>query len=101
MVNDTPISATDEEIKDIKWAFSRTRKPKKNIKGKRKRGLIVPLFLAYQYVIHRSVQQPAQGIQVVDRRKALTCSCQPQTKKKLIFLYPQISLPIIPAIAVY
>ena len=72
MVNDTPISATDEEIKDIKWAFSRTRKPKKNIKGKRKRGLIVPLFLAYQYVIHRSVQQPAQGIQVVDRRKALT-----------------------------
>jgi len=72
MVNDTPISATDEEIKDIKWAFSRTRKPKKNIKGKRKRGLIVPLFLAYQYVIHRSVQQPAQGIQIVDRRKALT-----------------------------
>ena len=72
MVNDTSISATDEEIKDIKWAFSRTRKPKKNIKGKRKRGLIVPLFLAYQYVIYRCVQQPAQGIQVVDSRKALT-----------------------------
>lgn len=72
MVNDTPISATDEEIEDIKWTFRRTRKPKKNIKGKRKRGLIVPLFLAYQYVIHRSVQQPAQGIQVVDSRKALT-----------------------------
>ena len=81
MVNNTPISATDEGIEDIKWTFIRTRKPKKNIKAKRKRGLIVPLFLAYQYVIHRSVQQPAQGIQVVDRRKALTCSCQPQTKK--------------------
>lgn len=32
MVNDTPISATDEEIEDIKWTFRRTRKPKKNIK---------------------------------------------------------------------
>ena len=31
----------------------------------------------------------------------IPCSCQLQTKKKLIFLYPQISLPIIPAIAVY
>jgi hypothetical protein len=72
MVNDTPISATNEEIEDIKWTFIRTRKPKKNIKAKRKRGLIIPLFLAYQYVIHRSVQQPAQGIQVVNRRKALT-----------------------------
>ena len=72
MVNNTPISATDEGIEDIKWTFIRTRKPKKNIKAKRKRGLIVPLFLAYQYVIHRSVQQPAQGIQIVDSRKALT-----------------------------
>ena len=31
MVNDTPISATGEEIEDIKWTFLRTRKPKKNI----------------------------------------------------------------------
>ena len=81
--------------------IQKDKKTKENIKGKRKRGLIVPLFLAYQYVIYRCVQQPAQGIQIVDRRKALTCSCQPQTKKKLIFLYPQISLSIIPAIAVY
>lgn len=81
--------------------IQKDKKTKENIKGKRKRGLIVPLFLAYQYVIYRCVQQPAQGIQIVDRRKALTCSCQLQTKKKLIFLYPQISLPIIPAIAVY
>lgn len=29
MVNDTPISATNEEIEDIKWTFIRTRKPKK------------------------------------------------------------------------
>lgn len=29
MVNDTSISATDEEIEDIKWTFRRTRKPKK------------------------------------------------------------------------
>ena len=44
------------------------------------------------------------GIQVLSRYvlgQSLSCSCQPQTKKKLIFLYPQISLPIIPAIAVY
>lgn len=31
MVNDTPISATNEEIEDIKLTFIRTRKPKKNI----------------------------------------------------------------------
>lgn len=36
MVNNTPISATDEGIEDIKWTFIRTRKPKKNIKAKRK-----------------------------------------------------------------
>lgn len=29
MVNNTPISATDEGIEDIKWTFIRTRKPKK------------------------------------------------------------------------
>lgn len=52
--------------------FQKGKKTKENIKGKRKRGLIVPLFLAYQYVIYRCVQQPAQGIQIVDRRKALT-----------------------------
>lgn len=46
MVNDTPISATNEEIEDIKWTFIRTRKPKKNIKAKRKRGLIVPMSLS-------------------------------------------------------
>ena len=28
MVNDTPVSATDEKIEDIKWTFRRTRKPK-------------------------------------------------------------------------
>lgn len=52
--------------------IQKDKKTKENIKGKRKRGLIVPLFLAYQYVIYRCVQQPAQGIQIVDRRKALT-----------------------------
>lgn len=46
MVNDTPISATGEEIEDIKWTFRRTRKPKKNIKEKRKRGPIVPMSLS-------------------------------------------------------
>ena len=46
MVNNTPISTTDEEIEDIKWTFRRARKPKKNIKGKRKRGLIVPMSLS-------------------------------------------------------
>lgn len=46
MVNNTPISATDEGIEDIKWTFIRTRKPKKNIKAKRKRGLIVPMSLS-------------------------------------------------------
>lgn len=51
--------------------IQKDKKTKENIKGKRKRGLIVPLFLAYQYVIYRCVQQPAQGIQIVDRRKAL------------------------------
>lgn len=56
--------------------FHKDKKTKEKYKSKRKRGLIVPLFLAYQYVIHRSVQQPAQGIQVVDRRKALTLLCQ-------------------------
>ena len=71
--------------------IQKDKKTKENIKGKRKRGLIVPLFLAYQYVIHRSVQQPAQGIQIVDRRKALTCSCQPQAKKKLIFVPSNIT----------
>lgn len=39
--------------------------------------------------------------QIISIWLGLTCSCQPQTKKKLIFLYPQISLSIIPAIAVY
>jgi len=29
MVNNTPISTTDEEIEDIKWTFRRARKPKK------------------------------------------------------------------------
>lgn len=52
--------------------FHKDKKTKEKYKAKRKRGLIIPLFLAYQYVIHRSVQQPAQGIQVVNRRKALT-----------------------------
>lgn len=28
MLNDTPVSATDEEIENIKWTFRRTRKPK-------------------------------------------------------------------------
>lgn len=56
--------------------FQKGKKTKENIKGKRKRGLIVPLFLAYQYVIYQCVQQPAQGIQIVDRRKALTLLCQ-------------------------
>lgn len=88
MVNDTPISATNEEIEDIKWTFISTRKPKKNIKAKRKRGLIVPLFLAYQYVIHRSVQQPAQGIQIVDRRKALPLLCQAVDNFFLNFFLP-------------
>ena len=46
--------------------FQKGKKTKENIKGKRKRGLIVPLFLAYQYVIYRCVQQPAQGIQIVN-----------------------------------
>lgn len=68
--------------------IQKDKKTKENIKGKRKRGLIVPLFLAYQYVIYRCVQQPAQGIQIVDRRKALTCSCQLQTKKKIDFFVP-------------
>ena len=36
MVNDTPISATDEKIEDIKWTFRRARKPKKNMKEKKK-----------------------------------------------------------------
>ena len=88
MVNDTPISATNEEIEDIKWTFIRTRKPKKNIKAKRKRGLIIPLFLAYQYVIHRSVQQPAQGIQVVNSRKALPLLCQAVDNFFLNFFLP-------------
>ena len=90
MVNNTPISATDEGIEDIKWTFIRTRKPKKNIKAKRKRGLIVPLFLAYQYVIYRCVQQPAQGIQVVDSRKALTLLCQVVDNIFLNIFFPSI-----------
>lgn len=65
--------------------IQKDKKTKENIKGKRKRGLIVPLFLAYQYVIYRCVQQPAQGIQIVDRRKALTCICQDWDKKNFIF----------------
>jgi hypothetical protein len=56
--------------------IQKDKKTKENIKGKRKRGLIVPLFLAYQYVIYRCVQQPAQSIQVVDSRKALPLLCQ-------------------------
>lgn len=28
IVNDTPVSATEEEIEDIKWTFRKTRKPK-------------------------------------------------------------------------
>lgn len=88
MVNNTPISATDEGIEDIKWTFIRTRKPKKNIKAKRKRGLIVPLFLAYQYVIYRCVQQPAQSIQVVDSRKALPLLCQAVDNFFLNFFLP-------------
>ena len=28
IVNGTPVSATEEEIEDIKWTFRRTRKPK-------------------------------------------------------------------------
>ena len=74
--------------------IQKDKKTKENIKGKRKRGLIVPLFLAYQYVIYRCVQQPAQGIQIVDRRKALTCSCQLQTKKKLIFCTLKYHFPL-------
>lgn len=88
MVNNTPISTTDEEIEDIKWTFRRAIKPKKNIKEKRKRGLIVPLFLAYQYVIYRCVQQPAQSIQVVDSRKALPLLCQAVDNFFLNFFLP-------------
>lgn len=68
--------------------FQKGKKTKENIKGKRKRGLIVPLFLAYQYVIYRCVQQPAQSIQVVDSRKALPLLCQAVDNFFLNFFLP-------------
>ena len=46
------------------------------------------LFLAYQYVIYRCVQQPAQSIQVVDSRKALPLLCQAVDNFFLNFFLP-------------
>ncbi|WP_418203347.1 hypothetical protein [Anaerotignum faecicola] len=55
--------------------IQKDKKTKENIKGKRKRGLIVPLFLAYQNKYLQFNLYPKLYRQVAESKENIGCKC--------------------------